>query len=84
MAQMFPEPHSTKQIEDTTGWGLETTPEVLIATIEHATASGTYRTEDAGATWKLMSRTNPHEPARIDRSTPAVETSNTEHVAICF
>jgi Predicted hydrolases or acyltransferases (alpha/beta hydrolase superfamily) len=34
MAQMFPEPHSTKQIEDTTGWGLETTPEVLIATIE--------------------------------------------------
>jgi len=34
MAQMFPEPHSTKQIEDTTGWGLETTPQVLIATIE--------------------------------------------------
>jgi pimeloyl-ACP methyl ester carboxylesterase/predicted glycosyltransferase len=34
MAQMFPEPHSTKQIEDTIGWGLETTPEVLIATVE--------------------------------------------------
>jgi pimeloyl-ACP methyl ester carboxylesterase/predicted glycosyltransferase len=34
MAQMFPEPHSTKQIEDTIGWGLETTPEVLIATEE--------------------------------------------------
>jgi pimeloyl-ACP methyl ester carboxylesterase/predicted glycosyltransferase len=34
MAQMFPEPHSTKQIEDTTGWGLETTPQVLIATME--------------------------------------------------
>ena len=29
---MFPEPHSTKQIEDAVGWGLETTPEVLIAT----------------------------------------------------
>ena len=29
---MFSEPHSTKQIEDTVGWGLETTPEVLIAT----------------------------------------------------
>jgi pimeloyl-ACP methyl ester carboxylesterase/UDP:flavonoid glycosyltransferase YjiC (YdhE family) len=28
----FPEPHSTKPIEDTVGWGLETTPEVLIAT----------------------------------------------------
>jgi pimeloyl-ACP methyl ester carboxylesterase/predicted glycosyltransferase len=34
MAQMFPEPHSTKQIEDTTRWGLETTQEVLIATME--------------------------------------------------
>jgi len=28
----FPEPHSTKPIEDTIGWGLDTTPEVLIAT----------------------------------------------------
>ena len=34
-------------------------PDVLIATIEHATAGGTYRTEDAGATWKRMSATNP-------------------------
>ena len=31
-AQMFTEPHSTKPIEDCVGWGLETTPEVLIAT----------------------------------------------------
>jgi pimeloyl-ACP methyl ester carboxylesterase len=30
--QMFNEPHSTKPIEDAVGWGLETTPEVLIAT----------------------------------------------------
>lgn len=30
--QCFPEPHSTKQIEDCVGWGLETTPETLIAT----------------------------------------------------
>jgi pimeloyl-ACP methyl ester carboxylesterase len=29
---MFPEPHSTKPIEDAINWGLETTPEVLIAT----------------------------------------------------
>jgi pimeloyl-ACP methyl ester carboxylesterase/UDP:flavonoid glycosyltransferase YjiC (YdhE family) len=29
---MFSEPHSTKQIEDMVGWGLETTPEVLVAT----------------------------------------------------
>jgi pimeloyl-ACP methyl ester carboxylesterase/predicted glycosyltransferase len=31
--QSFPEPHSTKQIEDTVGWGLETTPEVLADTV---------------------------------------------------
>jgi pimeloyl-ACP methyl ester carboxylesterase len=30
---VFVEPHSTKQIEDTVGWGLETTPEVLADTI---------------------------------------------------
>jgi pimeloyl-ACP methyl ester carboxylesterase len=35
MERCFPEPHSTKQIEDTVGWGLETTPEVLVA-IERA------------------------------------------------
>jgi pimeloyl-ACP methyl ester carboxylesterase len=29
----FPEPHSTKQLEDTIGWGLETTPETLGQTI---------------------------------------------------
>jgi len=29
---MFPEPHSTKQIEDAVTWGLETSPQVLIAT----------------------------------------------------
>ncbi len=27
--QCFTEPHSTKQVEDSVGWGLETTPEVL-------------------------------------------------------
>jgi pimeloyl-ACP methyl ester carboxylesterase/predicted glycosyltransferase len=31
-AQIFTEPHSTKQIEDCIGWGRETTPETLIAT----------------------------------------------------
>ena len=28
----FTEPHSTKQVEDAVGWGLETDPETLIAT----------------------------------------------------
>ena len=36
-SQCFTEPHSTKQIEDCVGWGLETTPEVLLA-IEDAPA----------------------------------------------
>jgi pimeloyl-ACP methyl ester carboxylesterase/predicted glycosyltransferase len=31
-SQIFTEPHSTKAIEDCVGWGLETTPETLIAT----------------------------------------------------
>jgi pimeloyl-ACP methyl ester carboxylesterase/predicted glycosyltransferase len=31
-SQCFSEPHSTKQREDAVGWGLDTTPETLIAT----------------------------------------------------
>ncbi len=42
MAQMFPEPHSSKQIEDTVGWGLNTTPEVLIATMQAPALSEEY------------------------------------------
>lgn len=34
-------------------------PNVLVATVEHATASGLYRSEDAGLTWTQASRTNP-------------------------
>jgi pimeloyl-ACP methyl ester carboxylesterase len=30
-SQCFTEPHSTKQIEDCVGWGLETTPQTLLA-----------------------------------------------------
>jgi pimeloyl-ACP methyl ester carboxylesterase len=32
-SQVFPEPHSTKQIEDCVAWGLDTTPETLILTM---------------------------------------------------
>ncbi len=35
-SQVFTEPHSTKQIEDAVGWGLETTPQTLIATEFHS------------------------------------------------
>ena len=52
-------------------------PDVLIATIEHATASGTYRTEDAGATWKSMSRTNPRP---MYYSKPTIDPNNDKTV----
>lgn len=52
-------------------------PDVLIATIEHATASGTYRTEDAGATWKQMSRTNPRP---MYYSKPTIDPNNDKHI----
>jgi pimeloyl-ACP methyl ester carboxylesterase len=31
-AEAFPEPHSTKQIEDCVGWALETDPAIVVAT----------------------------------------------------
>jgi pimeloyl-ACP methyl ester carboxylesterase/predicted glycosyltransferase len=34
-SQVFTEPHSTKQIEDCVGWGLESSAETLIATVEN-------------------------------------------------
>ncbi len=37
-AQCFPEAHSTKQREDTVGWALETTPEVLLTDARAAIA----------------------------------------------
>jgi pimeloyl-ACP methyl ester carboxylesterase len=44
-SQCFTEPHSTKPVEDSVGWGLETSPEVLIAEsdapwVEEATLRG--------------------------------------------
>jgi pimeloyl-ACP methyl ester carboxylesterase/UDP:flavonoid glycosyltransferase YjiC (YdhE family) len=33
MQQVFSEPHSTKAIEDATGWAKQTTPEILIASV---------------------------------------------------
>jgi photosystem II stability/assembly factor-like uncharacterized protein len=52
-------------------------PDVLIATIEHATAGGTYRTEDAGATWKRMSGTNPRP---MYYSKPTIDPNNDKRI----
>ncbi|GAC1447668.1 MAG: hypothetical protein PVSMB4_03560 [Ktedonobacterales bacterium] len=43
-AQIFTEAHSTKQIEDAVAWGLETTPETLIASV---TAPDQFDNEEA-------------------------------------
>jgi pimeloyl-ACP methyl ester carboxylesterase len=40
IGRIFTEPHSTKQIEDCVGWGLELTPETLIATEEALSLCG--------------------------------------------
>jgi pimeloyl-ACP methyl ester carboxylesterase len=45
---MFNEPHSTKPIEDCVGWGLETTPETLIATQLDEDVDATHARELAG------------------------------------
>jgi predicted glycosyltransferase len=45
-SRCFTEPHSTKQIEDCVGWGLETTPETLALTV---TAAGIADREEARA-----------------------------------
>ncbi len=37
----------------------KSSPNVLISTVEHPGAGGTYRSENAGATWTLASRSNP-------------------------
>jgi len=45
-AQMFTEPHSTKQIEDCVGWGLEMSPETLIDSSEALELCGLERFRD--------------------------------------
>src|SRR5262245_5789001 len=55
----------------------QSNPNVLIATIEHATAGGTYRTEDGSATWKRMSATNPRP---MYYSKPTIDPNNDKRV----
>lgn len=47
--QAFNEPHSTKQIEDAVGWGLETDPETLAATTRRSTVQPSELLRLAGA-----------------------------------
>jgi pimeloyl-ACP methyl ester carboxylesterase len=48
-AQIFTEPHSTKQIEDCVAWGLETTPETLIDSSQALGLCGLERFRDIAA-----------------------------------
>jgi pimeloyl-ACP methyl ester carboxylesterase/predicted glycosyltransferase len=48
-AQCFPEPHSTKQIEDAVGWALETDPETLADTTRAISLCRTERFRETAA-----------------------------------
>ncbi|HKW46495.1 MAG TPA: hypothetical protein VJN70_03590 [Gemmatimonadaceae bacterium] len=52
-------------------------PNVLIATIEHATEGGTYRSDDAGLTWRRTSRVNPRP---MYYSAPFIDPTNEKRV----
>ncbi len=52
-------------------------PDVLVATIEHAGAGGTYRSEDAGGSWKRVSTTNPRP---MYYSKPTIDPTNEQRV----
>ena len=55
-SQMFSEPHSTKPIEDCVGWGLETTPQTLIATQLEDWLAGRRRVRDLARRMQLPRR----------------------------
>jgi pimeloyl-ACP methyl ester carboxylesterase/predicted glycosyltransferase len=50
--EVFPELHSTKQIDDCVAWGLDTTPEALIASVE-----GDDRDPSDSPVWRALCRT---------------------------
>jgi photosystem II stability/assembly factor-like uncharacterized protein len=55
----------------------ESKPDVLIATVEHPGQGGTYRSEDAGASWKRMSGTNPRP---MYYSKPTIDPTNDKRI----
>ncbi|MEA2428356.1 MAG: hypothetical protein QOF37_1984 [Thermoleophilaceae bacterium] len=93
--QVFPEPHSTKQIEDCVTWGLDTTPETLVLTMD----GGDSGLADRAAVEELCARIScpvfvvhgsednvlgPHRGARVAELTGAqyVELEGSGHVPI--
>ena len=61
-AQMFNEPHSTKQIEDCVGWGLDTTPETLADTTAGARRQRPGRLPRALRARALPGARDPRQP----------------------
>ena len=71
-AQMFPEPHSTKQIEDCIGWALETDPATLADTTSAMGLCGREEFKDIAARVRVPGaghprRRRPDPPARAGR-----------------
>jgi photosystem II stability/assembly factor-like uncharacterized protein len=54
-------------------------PRILIATVEHRTEGGTYRSEDGGDTWR---RVNPLNPRPMYYSKPVIDPTNANRVWI--
>lgn len=52
-------------------------PDVLVATVEHPGSGGTFRSEDAGATWKQVSRQNPRP---MYYSKPVIDPTNDKRI----
>jgi photosystem II stability/assembly factor-like uncharacterized protein len=52
-------------------------PNVLIATIEHASEGGIYRSDDGGLTWRRTSRTNPRP---MYYSAPFIDPTNDKRI----
>jgi photosystem II stability/assembly factor-like uncharacterized protein len=55
----------------------QSNPQVLIALVEHTTGSGTYRTDDGGATWRMTSRNNPRP---MYFSKPFIDPTNDQRI----
>ncbi len=52
-------------------------PRILVATIEHATAGGTYRSEDGGETW---TRVNALNPRPMYYSSPVIDPTDANRI----
>ena len=76
-SQVFIEPHSTKQIEDAVGWGLETTPETLVDTPLAP------RLPDEAACGSLWTGSAARRSCSTETTTPSAHTTRERRLPSC-